>query len=78
MEKNNMGNGKVDKLVRSAVVFTIIGMLLILLFLIAGFQSWSVGLGIFLGMPVMILGVALYIIAVIRDLKLRRVFDSDE
>ena len=66
----------VDKLVRTAILCTIVGMLLVLIFLIAGFQSWSVGLGVFLGMPVMILGVGLYVIAVFRDLKNSRVFDD--
>ena len=78
MSRNNSNGENVDKLVRSAIVFTVTGMLLVLLFLIAGFRSWSVGLGIFLGMPVMLFGVALYVIAVIRDLKQHRVLDSEE
>jgi len=76
MNKNNQQE-KVDKLVRSSVIFTITGMLLVLIFLIAGFQSWSVGLGIFLGMPVMIAGVILYVVAVIRDLRERKVLDQE-
>ncbi len=67
---------KVDVLVRTAVVCGIIGMLLVLLFLIVGFQAWSVGLGMFVGMPVLMLGILLYIIAVIRDLKYRNVLDD--
>lgn len=78
MNRNKSNGENVDKLVRSAIVFTVTGMLLVLLFLVAGFQSWSVGLGIFLGMPVMLFGVALYVIAVIRDLKQHRVLDSEE
>lgn len=68
---------KVDKLVRTAVIFTMAGMLLILLFLITGFQAWSVGLGVFLGMPVMLFGVGLYVIAVFRDLRDRNVLDDE-
>lgn len=69
---------KIDKLIRVAVVLAMSGMLLVLMFLIAGFQAWSVGLGVFLGMPVMLAGVILYIYAVIRDLRESRVLESDE
>lgn len=68
---------EVDKLVRTAVIFTMIGMLLVLIFLIAGFQPWSVGFGVFLGMPVMLIGVGLYVIAVFRDLRHRKVLDDE-
>ena len=68
---------QVDRLVRAAILCTMAGMLLVLIFLIFGFQSWSVGLGVFLGMPIMILGVALYVVAVFRDLKSRKVLDSE-
>ncbi len=68
---------EIDKLVRTAVIFTMAGMLLVLLFLLAGFQAWSVGLGVFLGMPVMLAGVGLYIFAVIRDLRFRKVLEDD-
>lgn len=68
---------EIDKLVRTAVILAIAGMLLVLMFLIAGFQAWSVGLGVFLGMPVMLAGVLLYIYAVIRDLRYRNVLDDD-
>ena len=67
----------VDKLVRTAVLCTIAGMLLVLIFLIVGFQAWSVGLGVFLGMPVMLFGVGLYVVAVFRDLRNRKVLDDD-
>ena len=80
--KKNSSSGEnslreVDKLVRTAVICTIIGMLLILIFLLVGFQAWSVGLGVFLGMPVMVTGVGLYIVAVFRDLRNRRVLDDE-
>jgi len=77
---NQSGNStpqEVDKLVRTAILCTISGMLLVLIFLIFGFQAWSVGIGVFLGMPVMLTGVGLYIIAVFRDLRNRRVLDDD-
>jgi hypothetical protein len=68
---------EVDNLVRTAILFTIGGMLLVLIFLIVGFKAWSVGLGVFLGMPVMLTGVGLYVVAVFRDLKNRQVLDDD-
>lgn len=66
----------IDMLVRTAILCTMAGMLLTLIFLIFGFRSWSVGVGVFLGMPVMILGMGLYVIAVIRDLRKRKVLDK--
>lgn len=69
---------KIDSLVRTAVICAMIGMVLVGLFLTAGFQSWSVGLGVFLGMPILVLGVALYVVAVIRDLRYRKVLDEDD
>jgi|GEM_PF-497214 len=74
---NKVGTHVVDKLVRSAIICAMAGMVLVLIFLIFGFHAWSVGLGVFLGMPLMLLGVGLYIIAVFRDLKFRRVLDDD-
>lgn len=67
---------KIDKLIRVAVILAMAGMLLVLMFLLVGFQAWSVGLGVFLGMPVMLAGVALYVYTVIRDLRIRKVLDD--
>lgn len=76
-ELENQTPPEVDKLVRTAILCTMAGMLLLLIFLIFGFQAWSVGLGVFLGMPVMLLGVGLYVIAVFRDLRHRKVLDDE-
>lgn len=77
MSDKNQELGEVDKLIRTAVILAMAGMVLVLMFLIAGFQAWSVGLGVFLGMPIMLAGVALYIYAVLRDLRARKVLDDD-
>lgn len=66
----------IDKLIRTSVILVMAGMVLVLLFLIAGFQAWSVGLGVFLGIPVMLAGVVLYIYAVIRDLRQSKILDE--
>lgn len=75
---NEVNTHVVDKLVRTAIICAMAGMILVLIFLVFGFQAWSVGLGVFLGMPLMLIGVCLYIIAVFRDLKFRKVLDDDE
>ncbi len=72
-----MNNSKesvgVNILVRIAVVSALIGLFCVLLFLWIGFAPWSVGLGVFLGAPLLVVAVALYIIAVMRDLRQRGV-----
>jgi len=77
MSDPNRQPKEIDRLIRISVALTMFGMVLVLLFLIAGFQAWSVGLGVFLGMPVMLAGVALYIYTVIRDLRYRKVLDEE-
>lgn len=70
-----MNNSKesvgVDILVRIAVVCALIGLFFVMLFLWRGFAPWSVGLGVFLGAPLLVAAVVLYIIAVMRDLRQR-------
>ena len=62
---------KPDRLVRTATLFALAGFFCILLFLIFGFKAWSVGVGVFLGFPLLIVAVVLYVLAVIRDLRHR-------
>lgn len=59
----------INQLIRASVILGCIGLFCILLFLIWGFEAWSVGVGMFLGMPVLFVAVVLYVIAVVRDLK---------
>lgn len=56
-------------LLRLAVACAVIGLLCILLFLWRGFTVWSLGVGVFLGIPLLTLAFVLYIIAVVRDLR---------
>ncbi len=60
-----------DRLVRIAIIVALVGLLCVLFFLIRGFDAISVGLGIFLGMPLVLGGIVLYLIAVFRDLRQR-------
>jgi len=61
----------VDRLLRTAVVLAIVGLSCLLIFLISGFAAWSVGLGIFLGVPLLMVALVLYVLVVIRDLRRR-------
>ncbi|MFO7313392.1 hypothetical protein [Rhodothermus marinus] len=61
----------VDRLLRTAVVLAIVGLSCLLIFLISGFAAWSVGLGIFLGVPLLVVALVLYVLVVIRDLRRR-------
>lgn len=54
-----------------AVDCAIAGLLCVLLFLWYGFGAWTMGLGTFVGIPLLVLAVLLYITAVITDLKTR-------
>ena len=52
-----------------AVNCTLVGLVCILLFLWNGFGAWSMGLGTFIGIPLVMVGVILYLCAVVFDLK---------
>lgn len=68
MSEQNQSAG-VNPLARAAVVLALLGLLGVLLFLAHGFSPWSVGLGAFLGMPLLLLAMALYLAAAFRDLR---------
>ncbi|AEN72358.1 hypothetical protein Rhom172_0414 [Rhodothermus marinus SG0.5JP17-172] len=61
----------VDRLLRTAVVLAIVGLSCLLIFLLSGFAAWSVGIGIFLGVPLLMVALVLYVLVVIRDLRRR-------
>jgi hypothetical protein len=63
----------VHRLVRASVILAIVGLLCVLLFLWEGFHSWTVGVGVFLGAPVVCLSIILYLSAVVIDLRQRDV-----
>ena len=60
-----------EYLIRTTVLIALAGFACVLLFLIFGFQAWSVGVGVFLGFPLLIAAVVLYTIVVVRDLRRR-------
>lgn len=59
----------IDTLIRISVVLGCIGLFCVLLFLIYGFKAWSVGIGVFLGFPILLVAVVIYVVAVVRDLR---------
>lgn len=60
-----------DRLIRIAVVCALVGLACVLLFLWQGFAAWSVGIGVFLGAPLLLLAMVLYVAAVVLDLRRR-------
>ena len=61
----------VHRRIQRAVVCTLIGLSCVLLFLLAGFQSWSVGIGIFFGFPMLLAGIGFCLAGVVHDLRHR-------
>ncbi len=61
----------VIRLIYIAVNCTILGLICVLLFLWHGIGAWSMGLGMFIGIPLLVLAVLIYLVAVARDLKRR-------
>lgn len=60
-----------NRLLRIAVIVALVGLCLLALFLIFGFLPWTVGIGMFIGMPLIVLAMLLYAIAVVIDLRQR-------
>jgi len=70
MPENSPSVG-VTRLTSIAVNIALIGLVCVLLFLWHGMGAWSMGLGMFVGMPLLAISLLLYVIAVARDLKRR-------
>ena len=67
------GKNKINRLIRTAVLVGSAGLIRLLIYLMVGFEPWSVGIGIFLGFPLMIVALVLYVVAVVKDLKRHKV-----
>jgi len=70
MPENSPSVG-VTRLTSIAVNIALVGLVCVLLFLWNGMGAWSMGLGMFVGMPLLAISLLLYMIAVARDLKRR-------
>ena len=62
---------RVQTRVRWAVLCTLAGLICVFLFLLFGFEPWSVGIGVFLGFPLLLGGVGFYLAGVVHDLRQR-------
>jgi hypothetical protein len=61
----------VTRLIGAAVNIALVGLVCVLLFLWHGMGAWSMGLGMFVGMPLLVIALLLYVVAVARDMKRR-------
>ena len=69
--RDNQQSDPISSWLSFAVNCAIVGLCCILLFLWKGFGAWSMGLGMFVGMPLLLVAVLIYIFSVARDLKQR-------
>jgi len=58
-----------DRLLRLAAVLALVGLGCVLIFLMFGFLPWTVGVGLFLGIPVLGVAMLIYLYVVVRNLK---------
>jgi len=67
----NLPSVGVTRLIGIAVDIALIGLVCVYLFLWHGLGAWSMGLGMFIGMPLLLIAILLYVVAVARDMKRR-------
>ena len=67
----NVPSVGVTRLIGIAVDIALVGLVCVYLFLWHGLGAWSMGLGMFIGMPLLLIAILLYVIAVARDMKRR-------
>jgi len=58
-----------SQLLRLAVSLTLAGLCLILIYLLSGFGVWAIGLAFFLGVPLLLLGMTVTVIAMVQQLR---------
>jgi len=67
----NLPSVGVTRLIGIAVDIAMVGLVCVYLFLWHGLGAWSMGLGMFIGMPLLLIAILLYVAAVARDMKRR-------
>ena len=67
----NLPSVGVTRLIGIAVDIALVGLVCVYLFLWNGLGAWSMGLGMFIGMPLLLIAILLYVVAVARDMKRR-------
>jgi hypothetical protein len=71
MMPENLPSVGVTRLIGIAVDIAMVGLVCVYLFLWHGLGAWSMGLGMFIGMPLLLIAILLYVVAVARDMKRR-------
>ena len=71
IKKDPQASAWVRRQLALAVQCALVGLLCIFLFLWHGFGAWSMALGTFIGIPLAVVAVVLYVSAVAFDLKRR-------
>jgi hypothetical protein len=71
MMPENLPSVGVTRLIGIAVDIALVGLVCVYLFLWHGLGAWSMGLGMFIGMPLLLIAILLYVVAVARDMKRR-------
>ncbi|MFA9561511.1 MAG: hypothetical protein ACERKU_04180 [Nitrospirota bacterium] len=71
MMPENLPSVGVTRLIGIAVDIALVGLVCVYLFLWHGMGAWSMGLGMFIGMPLLLIAILLYVVAVARDMKRR-------
>jgi hypothetical protein len=71
MMPENLPSVGVTRLIGIAVDIAMVGLVCVYLFLWHGMGAWSMGLGMFIGMPLLLIAILLYVVAVARDMKRR-------
>ena len=62
-----------SRFLRPAIGCTIVGLLCVMFYLWIGFSVWSFGIGILFGIPTLVVGMGLSLVAVIQDLRRHRI-----
>ena len=62
-------NSRSNALVRVSVLCALTGLVCVVVFLWHGFAAWTLGVGVYLGFPLLLAAALLYLLAVLRDLR---------
>ena len=70
-ETEPRAGGWVDREITAASICALAGLVCLLLFLVKGFGAITMGLGMFVGLPLVLAGIVFYLVALVADLRRR-------
>ena len=70
-ETDPKASGWVDREITLAALCVLAGLACLLLFLVRGIGAFTMGLGMFVGIPLVVIGIVFYLVAVVADLRRR-------